>query len=112
MIYDNIWIMMIEAKIYSKINDSNVVRADDAKKLLIGWRCNKTEKLFQLKLSAIKHRKIFENPYSINITNEAYNKICKLIMSDKQLIADYMSNKIDIPEFSDLERLIRLKSFW
>lgn len=111
VLYNNIWTLMDEVRLHSKENNSTIVSLDDREKLFIGWQCEKTQKYFYTKLLYIRTREALSQKEADKI---AYDKMTDLITSPstRQIIAEYMSHKIDIFEFIPLERKKNILAFW
>ncbi len=110
-IYDNAWQLFLEYRILG----TQVLSADDPKRLLFGWAAPDHNKAGYLRLTAVRMYKALLMPFDIDGKKSAETKLIELIKNSngRIQIAQWLSHQKDISEFSEIsDRLLKLKAFW
>ena len=114
-IYSSLWEACCDMRKCSQTHKSQIVSADDAKRLLLGWVCDATGQGFYLRLTQIKTRQALQVPFD---NPELEKLITRLITTatGRQQLADFLSWNSDNSELSSaldiFERALKLKAFW
>lgn len=114
--YDTLWQLFVEMRAHVLQHKSEIVIADDARQLLIGWTAVsaniESDKVFYIRLMSIRTRDGLELPFD-NPTIS--NTFAKLII-DRVGRIQLANMIVSFPEENDLtkalDRMIKLKAFW